>query len=153
MSFREDVLAVPQLAEGYRPGLQALREADRDRVRCSDTHRLRGSVDMDRALEEAHPEEPRWDYGIGHSKSKAEEAIWVEVHDANSQHVASVRRKALWLKDWLGKHAVRLLQITRDDDGYVWLSTGGVSIQRGSRQARELALAGVSFPRKRLVLD
>lgn len=152
MTFRAAVRAIPALVDAYRSGIQALSRADRDRIVCSNTRRLRGSVDIDAALVEALPNDPRWDYGIGHYNGKTEEAIWVEVHPASSNHVSRVIQKAKWLRAWLGENAAALLGITRDGDGYVWLSSGTVSIQRGSRQAKKLAMAGVSFPRRRLEL-
>jgi hypothetical protein len=107
---------------------------------------------MDEALAGACPNDPRWDYGIGHYNGRAEEAIWVEVHSASSHHVADVIRKAEWLRRWLKANAIQLFQMTRNEAGYVWLCSGSVSLQRSSRQARQLAQAGISFPRKRLTL-
>jgi len=153
MSFRNEVRAVPSLAAAFRDGLQALRAADRGRVVCANTRRLKGSVDIDAALVDALPNDPRWDYGIGHYNGRMEEVVWVEVHPASSDHISHVTRKAQWLRSWLRANARALLDLTRENDGYVWLSAGPVSIQRGSRQARELALAGVSFPRKRMELN
>jgi hypothetical protein len=152
MTFRETVQSVPQLAVAFREGLQALRRADHARVVCVRPRRLKGSVDIDTALREILPNDPRWDYGIGYYNGRTEEAIWIEVHPATSDHVSHVTRKAHWLRNWLSANARVLLDMTREYNGYVWLSAGAVSIQRGSRQARELALAGVSFPRKRLEL-
>ncbi|OGT31919.1 MAG: hypothetical protein A2W28_09760 [Gammaproteobacteria bacterium RBG_16_51_14] len=42
--------------------------------------------------------------------------------------------------------------MTRGTYGYVWIASGRVLLQRSSRQARQLAAAGVSFPRVRFVL-
>ena len=153
MTFRRVVRSVPQLAGALQAGLQALRAADHSRVVCANPRRLRGSVDIDAALVHALPNEPRWDYGIGHYNGKTEEAIWIEVHPASSDHVSGVIRKTHWLRAWLRANAAALLALTRTSDGYIWLSAGSVSIQRGSRQARELAMAGVSFPRRRLELN
>jgi len=153
MSFRNAVQAVPALAGAYQTGLQALCAADRHRVVCARPRRLRGSVDVDSALTAAHPNDPRWDYAIGHYNGNAEEAIWVEVHPASSGHVSQVTGKARWLRAWLRRNALALLNMTRTNDGYVWLSSGGIAIQRGSRQARELASVGVSFPRRQLTLN
>jgi hypothetical protein len=153
MSFRDSVQAVPALADAYQQGLQAMEAGHRNRVVCARPRRLKGSVHIDKALEVALPNDPRWDYGIGHYNGQSEEAIWIEVHPASSDRVSRVTRKAHWLRNWLRQNGVLLLNMTRISDGFVWLSSGGVSIQRGSRQARELALAGVSFPRKRLDLN
>lgn len=108
---------------------------------------------MDTTLATAHPNASRWDYGIGQVSGSEEEAIWVEVHPANSNHVTEVIRKAKWLKGWLRTNAPGLFVMTRKANGYVWLATGSVSLQQGSRQARQLAMAGVAFPQPRLRLS
>ena len=152
MTFKRAVHVVVQLAGACREGLQAFRACDRGRVLCAKPRRLKGSINMDDALVGTHPQDPRWDYGLGYYNGRSEEAIWIEVHPASSDHVSGVIRKAEWLRAWLRANAVELLNIT-GDDGYVWLSAGSVSLQRSSRQARQLAQAGVSFPRKRLELQ
>lgn len=152
MRFKQAVLACAQLRNAYQPGLQALRKADRNRIECARPRRLAGSVDVDTALQPDLPNDPRWDYGIGYYDGHREEAIWIEVHRASSSEVAGVVRKVEWLQQWIGNHARDLFSMTRCVDGYVWLASGGVSFQRGTPQARQLALAGVSFPRGRLRL-
>lgn len=153
MTFKSAVVAVPELLNAYQSGLQALQRADRGRVNCAKTRHLKGSIDLDSALVKFLPNDPRWDYGIGYYNGRSEQAIWVEVHPARSDHVAGVIRKVEWLKAWLKANAVDLHAMTRAADGYVWLSAGAVSFQHGSQQARQLANAGVSFPRKRLSLQ
>lgn len=152
MTFEDAVVSIAPLANAYHPGLQALRERDRGRIKCSQPRRLKGSVNLDTALARVAPDDPRWDYGIGWTDIQSEVAIWIEVHSADSHHVSEVLRKAAWLKKWLKANSASLLEMTRREDGLVWLSTGTVSLQRGSRQARQLALAGVSFPKKTLDL-
>lgn len=150
-TFHDAVEAIPELASSYRPGLQALKGADRRRIDCSSPRRLRGSVYLEGAI--GNPNTPAWDYGIGYCASQNDEAIWVEVHPANSHHVSEVIRKACWLKGWLQGNAVELLNMTRAHAGYVWLATGRISLQRHSRQALALAAAGVSFPESKLRLS
>jgi len=152
MTFQNAVEAVNDLSGAYSPGLRALREGDRNRIRCANTRRLSGSVDLDEALRRSHPNDPLWDYGIGWTTGASDQAIWVEVHPASSGHVADVVKKVTWLKEWLKERATPLLDITRENKAYVWLASGGVSLQRGSRQARQLAMAGVSFPVEALLL-
>lgn len=147
------VSAAPQLRGACKAGLQALRAHDRRRVRCANPRRLTGSIDLEATLAAGLPNDHLWDYGIGYRGARAETAVWVEVHPASSSHVTDAIKKAIWLKNWLRANAADLLSITRASDGYVWLATGGVSLQRGSQQAHQLAMAGVSFPRKTLQLS
>lgn len=152
MGFKTTVATVTALRDHYREGLQALSGVDRGRIRVATARRLTGSVCVEGALRHSCPNEPLWDYGIGHRGTGGDHAIWIEVHPASSHHVAPMIAKVRWLRNWLCQHAPALLRMTRDREGFVWLSSGGVSLQRGSRQARQLAMAGVSFPRKILNL-
>lgn len=152
MTFRAAVQEAAELAAHFRPGLQALTSAHAGRVVCAHPRKLTGSINIDAALQPAFPNAPRWDYGIGYVERHAEVAIWVEVHSANSTHVSEVIDKVKWLRKWLSDHAPALFKMTRRSDGFVWVATGPVALQRGSRQARQLAQAGVSFPRRNLKL-
>ena len=152
LTFQQNIQAVPELAKAYQPGLKALRAVDRALISISQPRSLAGSVNLDKALKKRCPTNSRWDYGIGKRCGNTEEAIWVEVHSANAGHVLEIIHKMQWLQSWLKTNATQLLAITRRMNGYVWLSTGTVSLQQGSWQAKSLAQAGVSFPREHLVL-
>jgi hypothetical protein len=153
MRFRQAVSAVADIRAAYSAGLGALRPADKRRVQCANPNRLAGSVNLELALRAARPNEPLWDYALGwNAADETEQAIWVEVHPANSQHVDDVIRKKRWLDGWLRDKGQPLRQITRPQDGFVWLASRSVSLLRDSPQARKLAQSGVSFPRPRLVL-
>lgn len=152
MTFTRAVESVPALKGAYRPGLGALRKRDRQSARSRDPRSLAGSVDLDEALRESEPNAERWDYGIGYREGRDEHAIWVEVHPANSRHVGKVIAKARWLKRWLDANARELLRMTRPRDGFVWVASRRVGLPRGSPEARQLAEAGVSFPRTEVEL-
>lgn len=152
MRFVDAVRATRELSERYRLGVQALTEADRNHLEYEDSRRLTGSVNLEEALRPSLPHDPIWDYGIGWRTSEASEcAVWVEVHPASSSHVGCVIGKVDWLKKWLRTSAPELKSITRRE--YVWIASGRVALQRGSRQAHQLAMAGVSFPRERFRLS
>lgn len=114
---------------------------------------------MDGALAETRPNEPRWDYGIGHRvrESGEERAVWVEIHPASSKNVGEVLEKLAWLKRWLEEEAPDLDRITnasRGEKSFVWVATRAkVAIPKTSRQARQLAQAGLDFPTRRLDLS
>ena len=106
------------------------------------------SVDLDGALRDLHPNDPRWDYGIGVRKTKnSDRVIWIEVHPASSSHIQDVLKKLEWLKEWLGSSAPRLKTISTD---YVWIASGEVSISTNSPQRRKLAAKGIRFVGNRL---
>lgn len=144
MTFKESVRATKQLTNAYRRGLQALRESDRNRLSCATPRRLRGSIDLDSHLAATQLQATRWDYGIGlrHDDTK-DRVIWLEVHPASSGHVSEILDKLRWLRDWLRDSAPRLNALPRE---FVWVSSGPVHLQQGSRQARILASNGMRHP-------
>ncbi len=145
MTFKKAVLATPSVQQAYRPGLQALSPGDAKRIQAENPRRLTGSLNLDAALQAAQPDAPRWDYGIGYRRSDREEAFWVEVHPASSDNVSEVLEKLAWLRKWLKNEASSLQELTRG--GFYWVATGGsVAITRHSRQARQLAKAGLRGP-------
>ncbi len=59
--------------------------------------------------------------------------------------------KLAWLRDWLQTDAPQFRAITKD--GYYWIATDGrIAITANSPQAKQLALAGLRGPQRRLVL-
>ena len=161
MTFREAVEACDEpVASACQNGKQALKGEHRSLIDTDDPSRFMGSVDLDAALqhEQGYGDAARWDYGIGFLESEDREtAIWVEVHPANTGQVTAFLNKLQWLKRWLREHAPSLRALTRIRDGkqpYYWVATSkGVHISKNSPQARRLAAAGISMPRRRLDLE
>jgi hypothetical protein len=153
MGFKNAVCTTMELSNAYFLGIQALAKIDRKRVRCKDTRRLTGSVNLEKSLRGQYPGEPIWDYGIGwRVLRKSECAIWIEVHSADSNHVVDVINKVRWLKNWLLGKAPTLNALTHEK-GYVWIASGRVSLSRTSCQARQLAKEGISFPIEEFVIE
>jgi hypothetical protein len=124
-------------------------ERDRGRLSCQDTRRITGSLNLDAAAKSLYPDQRRWDYGVGVKKTEsADRAIWIEVHPATAREVQPMLEKAKWLKGWLQNRAPDLMVLTDGDSPYIWIASGGVSLQRSSPQARNLALAGITFPKE-----
>lgn len=151
MTFQEAIYAA-HLGEGYKSGLQALKEQHRQVIECREPRNLTGSIDIDSALRQQFPTENRWDYGVGVRENQRESAIWIEVHPASTRNVDTVLKKLTWLKEWMRQNAPELWTMTRKQEGYVWVATGGVHITKNSRQSRQLAQAGLAFPRQRISL-
>jgi len=150
--FQQAVSSTPDLGEdAYCSGLRALTGSDSGRIVPGKVSIL-GSVNLDAALRQHYPNDARWDYGIGIQKGKPY-AIWVEVHPAGTSNVDEVLKKLAWLKDWLARSAQPLHNLTPQQSAYHWLATDGVHINRNSPQARRLAAAGLTIPRRVLNLD
>lgn len=159
MSFRKAVEDAPPPVNGaYRNGIQVLEGRHRPHVRCGDARRLKGSIDLDRALaqEPGYANAPRWDYGIGYSPRQGpEQAVWIEVHSATTSEVSAVLRKLQWLRDWLNGNAEQLLQVTNAADRnlrFVWIASDKVHVLKNSPQARRLAASGIGKARRHLSL-
>jgi len=151
MSFREAVESTPAIRAHFREGLQAVRGGDRDRLRCSQPRRLRGSVNLEEVLPPGQTNEPRWDYGIGIGSSRSDAVVWLEVHPASSTgHVDEVLRKLGWLRTWMSRDAAALAELPRH---FVWLATGSVSFHGGSPQMKRVAQNGLLFRARQLDLD
>lgn len=149
MSFRQAVEATPSLGqEAFRSGLKAL-GAYSARVRCEDPRKLKGSVDIDAALEAADRDGHRWDYAVGHEESGQDRVYWIEVHEASGHGVTALLQKLTWLKDWLAADGHRLRLLTKQ---YVWISSGRTTFLKTSRAARRLAQAGVVSAGRTLTL-
>ncbi|MEZ4239000.1 MAG: hypothetical protein R3F59_23175 [Myxococcota bacterium] len=126
-------------------GLQGVEATDRPRLEVPRTRSLDGSANIDACLVAALPNDPRWDYAIGHA-----DKLWlVEVHPASGDHcIHEVVAKAGWLKALIGSWsgpAGRALH---------WVASGAVSRQPAfSRKLRLLRKAGVLGPTSRLTID
>jgi hypothetical protein len=146
MGFKQAVAAAEGLEGAYRSGLGALRHADRNKVALPNARRLSGSVNLDEALAESRPNDPRWDYGIGVRQGRSpERVVWAEVHPAASSNVKEVLRKLAWLKRWLVESAPELQRMPAD---FVWIASGRVAIPRHAPQFRKLAMSAVRLVRQ-----
>jgi hypothetical protein len=152
-AFQKAVSDTPDLGkQAYHAGLKALTAAHRKRIQQGEA-RILGSINLDGALCQRYPNEPRWDYGIGIQKGNKPYAIWVEVHPANTSNVSEVLLKLRWLKGWLSGQATQLHALTPPQRAYHWIATDGVHITPNSPEARQLAQAGLTMPREVLKLN
>jgi hypothetical protein len=143
MSFKEAVLATPSVGTAYQKGLQALREADRNRITCRDTRTITGSLNLDAALQSSHPNATRWDYAIGLVHEKGRDRVyWIEVHPASSEHIHDILTKFEWLNNWLRSEAPRRNALHRE---FVWVASGSVSLPPGDKKRNLLAQRGIRF--------
>lgn len=112
-----------------------------------------GSVDLDAHFVNAEPNSVRWDYGLGVSNGSIDLVFWIEPHPASStREVKRLGRKVTWLKSKLRTSPFSELSTMTDKtialghNPYRWVHAGSIHIARNSREARELARAGVEFP-------
>jgi hypothetical protein len=150
VGFEDAVRRTSGLDHAYQTGLQAVSHRDRGRMECQRPSDLVGSVHLDRALQKSHPNDPRWDYGIGLRRPSGREvALWVEVHPATAHGVKEVCAKHAWLRNWLSSSAPLLDAIT---DSYLWIASGKVDIPPDAPQRRRLASQGIRLVGRKLQL-
>ena len=144
MKFRKAVERTPNLEGAWRAGLGALRAEDKRHIRAENPRQLRGSVDVDTALQSREPNANRWDFAIGHlhSNRRSEFIYWVETHTGSDNQIKVVLRKLDWLKAWLRQDGQHLSQFDRE---FVWVSSGHTYFTKGSAQVKVLAQRGLLY--------
>lgn len=142
MTFKKAVKKTRHLENAWMPGLRALRSQDKPHVGPSDTRLLRGSVNVDAALQHQQPHAHRWDFAIGYRHANRQEdcVYWVEVHTGSDREVNVVLAKLRWLKQWLTGDGRPLNQFERD---FIWVSSGATSFTLGAPQLKQFAQLGL----------
>lgn len=142
MSFKNAVAETLHLENAWRPGLQALRTQDRPHIRAADTRLLRGSVDVDGALQTQMPNAFRWDFAIGYRHANRQEdcVYWVEIHTADDKEIKVVLNKLRWLLQWLKDGGRPLSHFERD---FIWVSSGATSFSPTAPQVKRFAELGL----------
>ncbi len=116
MTFKKTVDETPDVAGAWRPGLQALLEADRNRIQVDRPRSLKGSINVEEFLTKRYPGQRQWDYAVGYRPNNLDEEVvyWIEVHPANEGEVSVVLEKLQALKGWLmsNGHALNTMRRT-----------------------------------------
>ncbi len=138
MTFQQAVAQTHELSGAWEVGLQALLEADKDRIQTAEPRNLKGSVNVERFLASRYPEQRQWDYAVGFQPSNlAEEVIyWIEVHPANEGEVRVVLEKLRALKTWLRTDAQKMDEMKRS---FIWISSNRTSFTSRSSLARGMS--------------
>ena len=118
--FKEAVERTPDIQNGYRIGLKALKGKDAGCVTAENTRMVDGSVDVDACTRDLYPNEARWDYVVGYRGC----AYFLEVHPA--------------LRNWLTMQAPALKTLQNGKSLY-WVPSGKHNILPNSPQSRMLA--------------
>jgi hypothetical protein len=156
---RAFVQAAQRASLACQPGKQAIGAAYRNVITASREARLTGSVDLDAAFVRTEPAAPRWDYGVGVQAGGVELAIWIEPHPAASAREVDVMlNKLRWFKAKLDEPPfveLKALTAAASRGGIIpfcWLTSSSIHVRHGSREARQLAQAGLRFPARHLSL-
>jgi hypothetical protein len=151
MTFREAVKQTPNFENAWQKGLEALRAQDKPHIVAENTRLLRGSVDVDKALQKQDPHAHRWDFAIGHKHTNRKQdcIYWVEIHTASDSQVNVVLDKLRWLRAWLIDDGKELDKFERE---FIWVSSGATSFTLNSPQLKQFAVLGLQHKGKILII-
>ncbi|MDE6192862.1 MAG: hypothetical protein K2M83_02605 [Muribaculaceae bacterium] len=140
--FKEAVESCPEIKDNLQKGLSAM-GANSKAIKATDTKLIDGSVDIDNAVKALYPNDARWDYVIGF----ANEALFVEVHPADTKNVTEMVEKVKWLKKWLSASAPMLKELHKSGD-FFWIPSGRVKISKGSIQFKQIAANNIQIKKQ-----
>lgn len=143
--FEEAVKLCPDIANGFKKGLSALKKGETSKIKPKDPELLNGSVDIDKEISTLYPNDARWDYVIGYNNF----AYFVEIHPAYTSQIQSVLNKKAWLENWLTTRAKELNNIKHSIH---WIFTEKYAILPTSSQYKKLAQEGL-MPVRELKLE
>jgi hypothetical protein len=121
-----------------RDGIDALK-GKRDILQEDIRPALGDSLDLDAALESDYPNDPRWDYLLGHTPSR--KLIGVESHSAHTREVSVLIRKKQAALEQLRPH----LRDGHSVDHWLWVASGNVQILDLDKARRRLDQHGITF--------
>ncbi len=102
------------------------------------------SLDLDKAMVEGHEQENRWDYLLGHSRSKT--VIGLEVHSAQKDQITNVIKKKEAARDQLRGH----LKQGKSVADWLWVASGKVQFANTEKARRRLDQKGIRFVGRRV---
>jgi hypothetical protein len=139
-TFKEAVIATPDISSHYKIGLLALVGDHSKKVIVGNTSLIDGSVDIDNATSTLYPNDNRWDYVIGYDGK----VYFIEVHTANTREVSTMINKLTWLKDWLVHKAPAINNLRNPkEQTFFWIQSSNCQIPKTSRQYRIAATNGI----------
>lgn len=147
MSVRKALKSGSALADAVRPGKQALRRSDRERVVESSEVRVVDSLDLDAQTAAEHGSEHRWDYLLGTSRAELS-LVAAEVHPANTGEARVVVKKKQAAQEVLRTEFARGESVMR----WYWIASGTTRISGNTPESRMLSAAGIRLVGKQLNL-
>jgi hypothetical protein len=142
---RGALLPTSTLLPQVRDGLGAVNQADHGCIDVALQTEFADSLDLDAALESAHPQEPRWDYLLGHRPSAL--VIALEPHSARRGEVSTVIAKRKAAREQLRPHLKPSARIA----GWFWVASGRLHFADTETVRRRLDQNGITFVGRRLM--
>jgi hypothetical protein len=129
------------LTRHVKEGIQALEKTHRDLVDDAAKGEIADSLDLDGALREAHSQEHRWDYLLGHRTT--ESVVALEPHSGTAADLVAKRKAAL---TQLRPHLRPRVRIAK----WLWVTESSVHHADTERWSRLLDENGIELVGKRV---
>jgi hypothetical protein len=137
--IRRAVRSGSPLQTRIEDGLAALQRDDR-RCLSPETHTAFGdSLDLDAAYCQDYPQEPRWDYLLGHTLS--EEIVGLEPHSARTDEISNVINKRKAARQQPADHLRPGARVSV----WLWVASGKVHFADTEKARRRLDENGITF--------
>lgn len=137
--IREALQTDSALQQSVQDGIGAMKSSHHDCLAQEVRSAFADSLDLDAAMQEAHAEENRWDYVLGHTAST--KLVGVEPHSAKQDQVATVIKKREAAKRQLADHLKPGKRVSR----WLWVASGTVHFADTETARLRLDQSGIEF--------
>lgn len=120
-------------------GLGAIEATHKKYFEDSIRNAFADSLDLDKALQQGHEQENRWDYLLGHNASGA--VVGVEPHSAKQDEITTVINKRTAARKHLKDHLRDGVQVTK----WIWVASGKVHFANTEKAKLRLDQNGIQF--------
>jgi hypothetical protein len=143
--IRMALVPTSRLHDRVKKGLQAVkRDHVTDHLDAKVRSAFKDSLDLDEAFREGHEGEHRWDYLLGHTRSK--EIVGLEPHSAREDQIRTVIAKRNAAKDQLRGH----LKPSKRVRDWLWVASGTVYFTDTESVRMRLDQNGIKFVGRRV---
>jgi len=137
--IRSGLVASSRLQVLVKDGVQALKRGDRTFIEEPMRGAFSDSLDIDKAFEEGHEQENRWDYLLGHRESG--KIVGLEPHTASNKHLATVIKKRAASLRHLREHLKSGVFVAE----WFWVASGKVDFTPMEKAVTRLNENGIRF--------
>ncbi len=137
--IRSSLKKASSLHSEVKDGIGAVEKAHRSYLAVGVRGSFADSLDLDKAMQEGHEQENRWDYLLGHIASAA--VIGLEPHSAKQDEISTVIKKKKTAKEQLAGHLRPGARITT----WLWVASGKVHFADTEKARRRLDQQGIQF--------
>lgn len=143
--IRTALLVSSDLQPLVQDGLKALERTHRPLIEEAIRGAFADSLDIDKAFEEGHEQEHRWDYLLGHEESR--KIVGLEPHTASNKEVSTVIKKRERSLSHLRHHLKSGVFVAE----WFWVASGRVDFTPMDKAVTRLNENGIRFVGKQFL--